>query len=99
MGRYWIRLTLLGLPLILWLLFDLFVLPVDYFTFRPWEALVTRSVSSEILGLFYPDQHLVKLSIGAYDAARDVPNPRRQYEEWFTDENGVRNRPRQGAPV
>jgi hypothetical protein len=98
MGRYWLRLMLLGSPLVLWPVFELFVLPIDYFTFRPWEALITRSVSTEILGPFYPNQHLIKLSIGAYDAAREVANPRRQYEEWFTDANGFRNRPRPDQP-
>ena len=98
MTRYWLRLALLTSPLLIWPLVELFVLPIDYFTFRPWEALITVAVPVDVLGPFYPDQHLIKWSIGSYDAYTRRPNPRRQYEEWFTDDNGLRNRPRAVEP-
>lgn len=81
-------------PLLLWQLLELFVLPVDFFAFRVWESMVVKTYPVPEMGPFYPNQHVVKYSIGAYDNFYQVKNPRRKLEEWYTDVNGYRNRPR-----
>jgi hypothetical protein len=79
---------------ILWQAIELFVLPIDFFAFRPWEALISKNYDPQKVGRFYPNEHLLKYSIGYYDNFLRKDNPRRKREEWFTDANGFRNRPR-----
>lgn len=98
MRRFTVRLLTLASPLLAWQLLELFVLPIDLVAFRPWEALIVKSVSWSYIGPFYPNMRLVKESIGYYDYSNKVPNPRRKHEEWITDENGLRNRPRPTPP-
>ena len=50
---------LLAAPFVALLAIELFVLPVDFFTFRAWEALSIQHVRSGE-GIFYPRVHLVK---------------------------------------
>lgn len=95
---FFLRVGLFLLPVLSWPAIELFVLPIDFFTFRPWEAMIVKTYPNAVLGPFYPSQHLVKYSIGAYDNHNRVENPRRKLEEWFTDANGYRNRPRAAPP-
>lgn len=86
------------LPILWWYLLELFVLPIDTFTFRPWEALYVANFPIKAMGRFYPNQHLVKYSVGSHDHSNEIVNPQLKREEWFTDENGYRNRPRAAHP-
>jgi alginate O-acetyltransferase complex protein AlgJ len=88
------KFTLLAAPFAALVAIELFVLPVDFFTFRVWEALTIQYVRPAD-GIFYPKMHLVKTEHADKLGFRDR-NPRRV--EWFTDEHGFRNRPRANAP-
>ena len=79
----------LAAPFAALLALELFVLPIDFFTFRAWEALVTK-YERPADGIFYPDRHLIKDEHGDAQGFRD-PETRRV--EWFTDRYGFRQRP------
>jgi len=83
------RLSLLFAPLVIWQMVELFVLPVDLFTFRFWEALATQSVHL-LPGTFYPNTYLEKYSAG--DLA--PRGPRRKLVRFHSDQYGQRNPPR-----
>lgn len=91
---FYLRVALFALPLLVWQFVEFFILPIDFFTFRPWEALLVKSYPQSVFGPFYPGQHVVKYSIGSYDRSNKLPNPRLKFEDWYTDVNGYRNRPR-----
>jgi len=88
------KFALLAAPFAALVAIELFVLPVDFFTFRVWEALTIQYVRPAD-GIFYPKMHVVKNEHADKLGFRD-PNPRTV--EWFTDEHGFRNRPRAIAP-
>src|ERR1051325_9137182 len=91
MLNYLLKLGLFLLPLLALFLVELFVLPIDFFTFRCWEALrVDIDGSLGLPGPFYPNRHLIKYEAGDKLGFRD---PNRLKAEWFTDEFGFRNRP------
>jgi hypothetical protein len=83
------RLSLLFAPLVIWQMVELFVLPVDLFTFRFWEALVAQRVHL-LPGPFYPNTYLEKYSAGDL-ASR---GPRRKLVRFHSDRYGQRNPPR-----
>lgn len=87
--------ALLAAPFVALAAIELFVLPVDFFTFRVWEALAIQHVRSGE-GIFYPNMHLVKNEHADRLGFRD-PDPRKV--EWFTDRYGFRNRPRAAEPA
>jgi len=83
-----VRLALLFLPLALWQAVELFVLPIDYFTFRFWEALATNKVYL-LPGPFYPNFYLEKYSAGDHV----FRGPRKKLVRFQSDEYGQRNPP------
>ena len=87
------KFALLAAPFVALIAIELFVLPVDFFTFRVWEA-VTIQYVRPAEGIFYPRMHVVKDEHADRLGFRD-PNPRKV--EWFTDQYGFRNRPRAGG--
>jgi alginate O-acetyltransferase complex protein AlgJ len=88
------KFALLAAPFVALVAIELFVLPVDFFTFRVWEALTMQYVRPAE-GIFYPKMHVVKNEHADRLGFRD-PNPKKV--EWFTDEYGFRNRPRAIEP-
>lgn len=89
------KFALLAAPFVALVVIELFVLPVDFFTFRMWEALTIQYVRPAD-GMFYPKMHVVKAEHADKLGFRD-PNPKKV--EWFTDEYGFRNRPRAAEPA
>jgi len=89
------KFALLAAPFAALMAIELFVLPVDFFTFRAWEAVTIQHVRSGE-GIFYPGVHLVKNEHADKLGFRD-PDPRKV--EWFTDQYGFRNRPRVTEPA
>lgn len=83
------KILILAAPFAALLAIELLVLPIDFFTFRPWEAFLVREVRPAE-GPFYPDMHLIKVE-GADQLGFKDPKPRTN--EWFTDKYGFRNRP------
>ena len=80
------RLFLVALPLLVWQVVELFFLPPNFFTFRPWEALTAKC-----LGLFtgplYPDRDLSMMSAPDMDPR----GPRLKRIRFRTDSYGYRN--------
>lgn len=58
------NLFLFSLPLLVLEFCELFVWPLDEFTFRPWEALVATSFDGAVTGPFYPDRRIEMVEQG-----------------------------------
>jgi hypothetical protein len=75
-------------PFLIFGAMELFVLPIDAFTFRVWEA--ARNLNPYFQGPFLPNLHVRKVEGGDLR----LPNGPTKEVEWFTDSFGYRNRPR-----
>lgn len=75
-----------------WILVELFILPIEFFSPRPYEALVATDVIPKYqLGKFYPNQKLSMWEAG--DRIGYVPvKSRKKFNYWETDSYGFRNR-------
>ena len=88
MKRFLIKLVLFLSPFIVAEAIELFVLPIDFFTFRVWESLrITGSTLST--GKFYPNMTIEKVEVGTL--ARNTEHAVRRKVTWITDEYGYRN--------
>ncbi|TPE43068.1 alginate O-acetyltransferase AlgX-related protein [Pontibacter mangrovi] len=83
------KLFLLALPFILWPLVEVFVLPMNYFTFRIWETISVNSMRV-MSGPFYPNVHMQMEEEG--ELAPRTPYAQKRQVEWYTDAYGYRNR-------
>jgi len=52
------------MPFIIAVCIELFVLPLDFFTFRVWEALAVKRSFGVLKGSFYPNMSLSKIEVG-----------------------------------
>jgi hypothetical protein len=84
------KLMLFFSPFFLALCLELFVLPIDVFTFRVWEALNVRKFRSFLSGEFYPNREIVKVEEG--DLAHHTPYAVKRQAVWITDRHGYRKR-------
>ena len=75
---------------------ELFVLPIDFFTFRIWEALVIKEFRSICPGRFYPRMEIAKLETGG-DLAHDTPFAIPKRVKWITDRYGFRKKDLEGT--
>ena len=62
--RFFSKLVLFLSPFIILIVIELFILPIDKFTFRFYETLRVGYFDKEIRGPFYPNQKLCKLEQG-----------------------------------
>ena len=83
-----LKLTLLVLPFAVWPLVEVFVLPMNFFTFRIWETISVNSVRI-MSGPFYPNMHLRMVEEG--ELAPHTAFAQKRLVEWRTDEYGYRN--------
>ncbi len=91
MKRLISKFLILGAPFVIAVAIELFLLPIDYFTFRVWESLLFHSAAVHpVPGGFYPNMHVVKSEKSDQLGFRD---PNSKLVEWYTDEFGFRNRP------
>lgn len=60
MKKYVLKYIIFFLPFLAALFVELFLLPIDFFTFRPWETLVVKDSYKILDGPFYPRMTLVK---------------------------------------
>ncbi len=69
---------------------ELFVLPIDFFTYRVWEALIVRKMHAILSGRFYPRMEIVKMeTVGdLFHSPSAVPRRVR----WTTDSYGARTK-------
>ncbi len=88
MKKFVFKTFLFFLPFLLVLAVELFVLPLDYFTFRVWEALVVRKNNFILRGPFYPDRDITKIEEG--DLAHHTRFIHKRKARWATDHYGYR---------
>jgi alginate O-acetyltransferase complex protein AlgJ len=90
MKKFLFKAFLFFLPFLLVMALELFVLPIDNFTHRAWEALLVRKMKGILEGPFYPNMSVRKVEQGdiapysAFSVKREV--------EWQTDRHGYRKR-------
>lgn len=70
--------------------FELFVLPIDFFTFRALEALVVRKFRKVLPGHFYPNMNLTKEEEG--DLGYHTKYAIKRTVQWITDSYGYRKK-------
>lgn len=78
-------------PFIIWWVVEVFIIPVDAFTFRTYEALSSHHFAYP--GPFYPNQHVEKKQEWGDHYRLDPSTRESKRVEWFTDGWGWRNRP------
>jgi hypothetical protein len=78
------------LPFILALLIELFILPIDFFTFRAWEALLVMKYRTFFTGHFYPNMEISRIEEG--DLAAHTRFAVKKKVRWVTDRYGFRKR-------
>ena len=88
MRKFLAKSTLFLLPFVLAIGVELFVLPIDFFTFRVWEALVIRKYRNILPGEFYPNMEVTKIEEG--DMAHHTKFTYKRKVKWFTDRYGYR---------
>lgn len=69
---------------------ELFLLPIDSFTFRVWEALIVRRFQILLPGPFYPNMEVTKKEEG--DLAHHTKFALRREVKWITDTYGYRKK-------
>lgn len=89
--RICVKGALLSLFFMLLQAIELFVLPIDFFSFRVWEAAVADPYRYP--GGFYPNLHIKKDKEYGYYKLGDAQMNQSKQVEWFTDSYGWRNRP------
>ena len=90
MKRFVLKSTLFLSPFLLALFIELFVLPMDQFTFRVWEALLVREFRNILPGPFYPNQEITKLEKG--DIGHHFDFAVKREARWVTDRYGFRKK-------
>ncbi len=88
MKKFLVKLVLFLSPFIIAQAVELFVLPIDFFTFRVWESLRIMGPSLST-GKFYPNIRLEKVEVGTL--ARNTDYAEHQKVTWITDRYGYRN--------
>lgn len=95
LSRFFRKLLLFPLAVILGVVLyeslELFVFPIDLFTFRAWEALCVRNLQDLLPGPFYPGLELRKQEEG--DLGHGTPWATRREALWRIDPYGYRNDP------
>ena len=64
MKKFAFRFVLFLSPFILAIAIELFVLPIDFFTFRVWEAVLVKYFRKILPGPFYPNMKIEKIEEG-----------------------------------
>jgi hypothetical protein len=67
---------------------ELFVLPIDFFTFRVWEALIIKKCRNILPGHFYPNMEITKIEEG--DMVHHTRFTYKRKATWVTDRYGYR---------
>jgi len=88
MRRFIFKLILFLSPFFLVLFIELFVLPMDYFTFRVWEAIWVKKYREILPGPFYPNMEITKIEEG--DLAAHTRFAIKKKVRWVTDRYGYR---------
>lgn len=87
--RFFGKIVLFLLPFLGITLVEIYVLPIDFSTFRLWEALRTHTLRAVLPGYFYPNLTVTKVETG--DLAPHSPYGTKKKVTWVTDRLGYRN--------
>ena len=90
MKKFILKLFLFLFPFIICLGAELFVLPIDFFTFRVWESIVVRKYRNFFSGHFYPNMEITKIEVG--DLAPHTRFAVEKNVRWVTDRYGYRKK-------
>ncbi len=88
MKTFLLKLALFSLPFAIAVAVELFILPLDCFTFRAWEALSVQGTSIQT-GQFYPNRELHKPDEVGW-LVRHTPFEVKKDVRWITDKYGYR---------
>jgi len=95
MKRFFLKSLLFLSPFLMMVCIELFVLPIDFFAFRVWEALIIKEFHSILPGHFYPRMEITKLETGG-DLAHHTPFAIPKKVKWMTDRHGYRKKDSEG---
>jgi len=95
MKRFFLKSLLFLFPFLMMVSIELFILPIDFFTFRVWEALLIKEFRSILPGHFYPRMEITKLETGG-DLAHHTPFAIPKMVKWMTDRYGYRKKDVEG---
>lgn len=95
MKRFFLRLLLFSSPFLLLIGIELFILPIDFFTFRGWEAIMVKEFHSILSGQFYPHIDMTKIEKGG-DLDPHAPSAVPKRVKWITDHYGFRKKDIEG---
>lgn len=90
MKRFFLRMVLFLSPFLLALGIEMFILPIDFFTFRSHEALVVKKFRGLLPGRFYPNQNLTREEEG--DLGHHTKYRLKRMAQWITDSYGYRKK-------
>ena len=96
MKKFITKFLLFALPFLVLVVVELFVLPLDYFTFRVWESVKVDTFKELLPGYFYPRVDMIKTEQG--DIGHHTIFAVNKTVEWHTDKSGYRNREDARAP-
>jgi len=82
------KLIIFILPFLVGISIELFILPIDYFTFRVWEAIIVKKFNNILPGPFYPNVRIQKIEEG--DLAHHTKFAIKKTVVWYTDRYGYR---------
>jgi alginate O-acetyltransferase complex protein AlgJ len=88
MKTFLFRLFLFLTPLMVALCVELFILPIDFFTFRVWEAVVVKKYRNLLPGKFYPNMEITKME--DRDLSHHTPFSEKDEVTWILDRFGYR---------
>lgn len=97
MKKYAFKYLIFLMPFLAAIAIELFFLPVDFFTFRAWEALVKQYSVGVLKGPFYPNMTLIKTEEGGDLKPSQACTLRKQNVLWQTDAYGYRKAPSASA--
>lgn len=95
MKKFVLKVFLFSCPFLLMIGVELFVLPIDFFAFRVWEALFIRKIHSIFPGHFYPCMEVTKLESSG-DLAHHTSFAIPKRVKWITDRYGYRKKDAEG---
>jgi len=96
MKKFILKVFVFSVPFLFMIGIELFILPIDFFAFRVWEALLIREFRSILPGHFYPRMEITKLETGG-DLAHDTPFAIPKRVKWVTDRYGYRKKDAEGT--
>jgi lysophospholipase L1-like esterase len=95
MKKFFLKLFFFLSPFLLLVGIELFVLPIDFFTFRVWEAIFVKEFRSILSGPFYPRMDISKIEKGGdLNPRSPAAVPRRV--RYTTDRYGFRKEDQEG---